>query len=274
MRVVFFSGSGLSADSGVPTFRGKDGLYSGMRAEDVLSSLTFARRPGVVHAFLDDFRQLLGDKAPNRAHGMIAAWQERFPDDTDVLTMNVDALLEAAGCADVAHLHGELSRMRSVGNSHVVVDIGHASYWDGPPGTEPSGTVLFRGEEHAVAGHRFRCPVTGSLFRPDVVLFGEDVRLRYRPYYAALRRLGPCDALVAIGTEGSVVPICRDTRGLNCLKILVNPHRHDPRWVDESAWDRVVRRPAAEAVDEVLALLEEWRTLGAGRAVTGGGRAG
>lgn len=77
MRVMFFSGSGLSAGSGIPTFRGRGGLYGGMRAEDVLSAETLLARPALVHGFMDDFRQMAAGKLPNAAHAMIAAWKRR-----------------------------------------------------------------------------------------------------------------------------------------------------------------------------------------------------
>lgn len=263
MRVVFFSGSGLSAGSGVPTFRGRGGLYSGMRPEEVLSADTLAGRPDMVHGFLDDFRQLLSDKQPNAAHRLIADWKRRRPDTTDVVTMNIDGLLEAAGCPGVEHLHGVLSAMRSIGNRTVLADIGGARYWSGAAGAEPRATVSHKGSAWEVSGYRFRCPVTGSGFRPHVVLFGESVREEYRPYYRALRRLGPEDALVVVGTQGNVVPVCHDARHLPCLKVLCNLDPSDPRFIDESKWDKVLRKPAEDAADDIARLLEDWEAQNA-----------
>jgi NAD-dependent deacetylase len=263
---MFFSGSGLSAGSGIPTFRGRGGLYEGMRAEDVLSIGTLTDNPGLVHQFLDDFRQMAAGKEPNAAHAMIAEWKRRAPDLTDVVTMNIDALLEAAGCPHVVHLHGILSQVRSIGNTRVMADIGGARYWSGEPGGEPAASVSYRGNSYPVAGYQFRCPVSGSRFRPDVVMFGEamgdpQAPWSYHPYRRAMRRLGPEDALVVIGTQGNVVGICRDARNLRCLKILNNLDPADPRWINESAWDAVIHAPAADAAPRIVTMLEEWADL-------------
>jgi NAD-dependent deacetylase len=267
---MFFSGSGLSAGSGIPTFRGRGGLYGGMRAEDVLSAETLLARPALVHGFMDDFRQMAAGKLPNAAHAMIAAWKRRAPELTDVVTMNVDGLLEAAGCPEVVHLHGLLSQVRSLGNAEITAGIGGCRYWSGNPGGEPTAVIPWKGATCQVSGYQFRCPVSGSGFRPDVVMFGEAVGdplapWSYHPYYRALRRLGPEDALVVIGTRGNVVRVCHDARELRCLKILDNLEPADPRWIDESAWDAVIHAPAADAVPRIAAMLDEWVGLNPGR---------
>ena len=172
MRVVFFSGSGLSADSGIPTFRGRAGLYADIDPVELLSDRTLRRDPGLVHEFLDGFRESLKGYVPNPAHAMIRRWQQRHA-DTVVITMNIDDMLERAGCVDVVHLHGEVRGLTSVGNPAVQVDIGYHRYWSGDAGREPSAAIKVGDRHYDVSGYQFRCPVSQSLFRPDVVLFGE-----------------------------------------------------------------------------------------------------
>lgn len=265
MRVLFFTGSGLSAGSGIPTFRGRGGLYAGLAAEQVLSDTMLRRNPELVHRFHDDLRELAADKQPNAAHHALAAWQRRHPGETDVVTMNIDGLLEAAGCPKVVHLHGELCKMRALGNRHVTADVGSARYWSGPEGGEPHAAVFRKGQDtgRQVAGYRFRCPITGSGFRPDVVLFGEPVtdigaNYSYYPYARALEALRPSDAIVVIGTQGNVIRVGHQVRHLRCRKMLVDPGPFDPAYIDPADFDRVLQHPAELVTAEMLATLEDW----------------
>ena len=259
MRVVFFSGSGLSADSGIPTFRGRSGLYANIDPVEVLSDRTFRRDPGQVHAFLDGFRESLKAYAPNPAHALIRRWQQRHP-ETMVISMNIDDMLERAGCVDVVHLHGEVRRMESVGEPGLLVDIGYRRYWSGDVGQEPSAVIEIRGNRHDVSGYQFRCPLTRSLFRPDVVLFGE-LAPKYQTLWSVLNDLTEDDVFVSIGASGQVIPVGRISTMLPCFKILNNLE-----WVAEASngdWDKEILAPAAGAADEIEALLEQ--RLEAGR---------
>ncbi len=253
MRVVFFSGSGLSADSGIPTFRGRAGLYANIDPVEVLSDRTLRRDPGAVHDFLDGFRESLKDYAPNPAHAMISRWQRRHP-DTVVITMNIDDMLERAGCVNIVHLHGEVRRLQSVGNPELLVDIGYRRYWSGRVGHEPSAALKVRDRHYDVSGYQFRCPITQSLFRPDVVLFGE-LAPKYQTLWSVLNELGEDDVFVSIGASGQVIPIGRISTMLPCFKILNNLD-----WVPEASngdWDRQILAPAATAALEIEALLEQ-----------------
>jgi NAD-dependent deacetylase len=253
MRVVFFSGSGLSADSGIPTFRGRTGLYADIDPVEVLSDRTLRRDPGQVHDFLDGFREQLKSYEPNPAHAMIHRWQQRHP-ETIVITMNIDDMLERAGCTDVVHLHGEVRRMQSVGAPGLLVDIGYRRYWSGRAGQEPSAVIEVKGRRHDVSGYQFRCPVSQSLFRPDVVLFGE-LAPKYQTLWSVLNDLTEDDVFVSIGASGQVIPVGRISTMLPCFKILNNLD-----WVAEASngdWDREILAPAATAAVEIEALLGE-----------------
>lgn len=113
MRVLALSGSGLSADSGLPTFRGAGGLYGCLRAEEFLSADGYARDSEAVVAWLDRLRAAAAAE-PSRAHVALAAYQTQHP-DVVLCTQNVDMLLEQAGAREVFHPHRRLDRLRCVG---------------------------------------------------------------------------------------------------------------------------------------------------------------
>jgi NAD-dependent deacetylase len=200
MRVLFLSGSGLSADSGLPTFRGAGGLYQGVTAEEFLSARGYARDPDAVEAWLERLRTAAGAAVPNRAHVALADYQARHP-DTVLCTQNVDTLLERAGARQVVHLHGRLDQLRCLGHGHLV-SLGAGTRAEGPD----------------------RCPRCGSRLRSDVVLFGEAAPA-YRTLYAMLRRARSTDALVVIGTQGNVLPIDEMARAFPGRRLLNNLHR-------------------------------------------------
>lgn len=244
-RVVFFSGSGLSADSGLKTFRGRDGYYQGLRAEEVLSAGTLEAEPEAVHCFLDDIRVAVGEAEPNAAHRMIGRVRAAGGTEVDVITQNIDDLLERGGMEDVLHVHGEVRLMRSVSGRGGKIDIGYKRFWQGAPDEAPEG------------GFRFRHPQTGEALRPDVVLFGEPAP-RYADMGEVLQRLGPQDLLVVIGTQGNVVPISRIAGLVPCHLVLVDPA--PSAYIDRALFDVVIEAGAAEAADEVeglaMAILE------------------
>lgn len=207
-----FSGAGLSADSGIATFRDKGGLWENHRVEQVADGHTWRQNWDLVRRFYNERRSQLGTVTPNAMHYQIAAWEERY--NTILLTQNIDDLLERAGCQEVIHLHGELTKMWCVA-------CGHA--WDIRYGT---------------MGESDRCtnPKCNSLkgVRPQVVFFNEHAP-NYARMHQAFRKLSEKDCVVVIGTSGQVISL--DPYLLDCaaLKILNNlaPSLHmDERWFD------------------------------------------
>ena len=179
--IVVLTGAGISAESGLPTFRGAGGLWEGHRVEEVATPGAFARDPLLVHRFYNERRARLRDPAiaPNPAHLALAELERRWPGDFLLVTQNVDDLHERAGSRRLVHLHGEL--MRALCRA-----CGASVAWDVDLGVESICP---------------RCAVSGRL-RPDIVWFGE-MPYRMDEAYAALER---CGTFVAIGTSGVVYP--------------------------------------------------------------------
>ncbi|MDD3598395.1 Sir2 family NAD-dependent protein deacetylase, partial [Sulfuricurvum sp.] len=125
-KVLILSGAGISAESGIRTFRDADGLWEEYDVMEVCSVEGFERNPKLVSDFYDARRRDLRDKFPNAAHEMIARLKQRYPDQIEVLTQNVDDLFERAGCPDVIHLHGTLTDLRCK-ECGAVFEIGYES---------------------------------------------------------------------------------------------------------------------------------------------------
>jgi NAD-dependent deacetylase len=180
-RIVVLTGAGISAESGIPTFRGADGLWEGRRLEDVATPEAFARDPALVQRFYDiRRRQLLAESiAPNPAHLALARLEAAWPGEVLLVTQNIDDLHERAGSRNLVHMHGELLKARCLACD----------------GVAPWQRDL--GVDHVCPA----CRQPGRL-RPHVVWFGE-LPLGLERIYAALET---CELFVAIGTSGVVYP--------------------------------------------------------------------
>lgn len=180
-RIVVLTGAGISAESGIPTFRGRDGLWEGWRFEEVATPQAFARDPELVQRFYDMRRRALlsPSVAPNAAHHALARLERAWAGEVLVVTQNIDDLHERAGSRNLIHMHGELLKARC---------LACAATW-------PCREDMVR------AGACPACGVTGQA-RPHVVWFGE-IPLQLERITAALRR---CELFVAIGTSGLVYP--------------------------------------------------------------------
>lgn len=189
-HIVVFTGAGVSAESGIPTFRDSlTGLWERFDAEDLATPGAFCKDRELVWGWYEWRRMQLLRAQPNPAHLAIAVLAQRVPKLT-VVTQNVDDLHERAGSSDVLHLHGSLHapRCATCGQAHVL-----------PPGIpdEPEG------------GRRLSPPVCscGGFVRPGVVWFGED--LPTTELHRAFKAAQACDMLFAIGTSGLVQPAAR-----------------------------------------------------------------
>lgn len=179
--VVVLTGAGISQESGLDTFRCKDGIWAKVRLEDVCTPEGFARDPAQVQAFYNDRRRGLRapDVAPNPAHLALARLERDWPDEVLVITQNIDNLHERAGTRALIHMHGELAKARCLACGAVVP-------WENDLGAADACP---------------RCGQAGGL-RPHIVWFGE-VPLDMDAIQAALER---CALFIAIGTSGNVYP--------------------------------------------------------------------
>jgi NAD-dependent deacetylase len=206
-RIVILTGAGISAESGIKTFRANDGLWEGHRVEDVASPEGFTRNPGLVQAFYNERRRLLNTNAmhPNKAHLALAELEQRFPGEVLLVTQNIDDLHERAGSKNLIHMHGELNKARCLRSEQVFDWVGDI--------TENS---------------RCGCCNLPATLRPHIVWFGEMPFEMERIYSALLQ----CDLFISIGTSGHVYPAAgfvqlasaakADTVELNLERSLVN----------------------------------------------------
>jgi NAD-dependent deacetylase len=177
--VTVLTGAGISADSGVPTFRGAEGLWKNFRPEELASPDAFARDPKLVWEWYNWRRELLATKFPNPAHEALVQLEVLLPDFW-VITQNVDGLHAAAGTQHLSEIHGNIWKVRCT-QCHQITE-NHEVPLPFPPS----------------------CAKCGGLLRPHIVWFGESLAAEDLEYsYAALQR---CDILLIIGTSGVVYP--------------------------------------------------------------------
>ena len=177
MRIVVLTGAGISAESGVPTFRDADGLWEGHRVEDVATPEAFERQPAVVHRFYDARRAALAAVEPNPAHHALARLEAALGEDLLVVTQNIDDLHERAGSTRIA-AHARRAALGAVPGCGTRVSSGRAT-WATPA-----------------------VPAAADGLRPDVVWFGEIPYDLDRIFVA----LEAADLFVSIGTSGAVYP--------------------------------------------------------------------
>ncbi|CAN1724662.1 CobB-S [Hyphomicrobium sp. 1Nfss2.1] len=178
-NIVVLTGAGLSAESGLSTFRDKDGIWAKYDYRDVATPEGFRANPALVHDFYNQRRSALADVKPNAAHIALARLEREHAGSVIIVTQNIDALHEAAGSQHLIHMHGELMK----------------------------ALCARCGERHAWAsdlGLDTPCPSCGSVggMRPDVVWFGEMPYQMERIYMA----LTAADLFISIGTSGNVYP--------------------------------------------------------------------
>jgi NAD-dependent deacetylase len=176
-RIVVFTGAGVSADSGIATFRDADGLWANYRVEEVCTPEALKNNRAKVIEFYNMRRRESLTKQPNDGHRAIASMEEWA--DVCVVTQNVDNLHEQAGSTRVLHLHGELMKLRSEQNPELIYDINDGWEQD----------LDARGED-------------GALLRPHIVFFGEDVPM----FDAACKIVESADILIVVGTSLAVYP--------------------------------------------------------------------
>jgi len=218
-RIVILTGAGVSAESGLGTFRDKDGLWTKYDLAEVATPEGFAHDPALVHDFYNARRANALDAAPNAAHVALARLQAARPGEVTLITQNIDNLHERGGAGQVIHMHGEITRALCATCEH---------RWDAPRVMDPADA----------------CPNCGQpATRPDIVWFGE------MPYHMdrIAEDLHAADLFVSIGTSGEVYPAAGFVEeaagfGAETLEINLEPTPIPGRF------DRVITGPATEAV--------------------------
>ena len=224
-KLVVFTGAGMSADSGLATFRDSDGLWANYRIEEVCTPEALARNRALVIEFYNTRRREMLSAEPNAGHRAIADLERDF--DVEVVTQNVDDLHERAGSTHVTHLHGELRKLRSTRNPDLIVPI---EGWEQPlDATAPDG----------------------SLLRPHIVFFGESVPMFERAAEIAAQ----AEAMVVVGTSLAVYPAASLVRyarpGVPIY--VVDPGHPDTTGIRNPL--TVIPKRAAEGVPELAELL-------------------
>ena len=224
-KVVVLTGAGVSAESGISTFRDSDGLWEHYRVEDVATYDAYQRNPQLVLDFYNQRRRELFKAEPNEAHRQLVRLEEKY--DVHIITQNIDNLHERAGSSQVLHLHGELTKGRSDRDENLIVEIGDREIHLGDKAPD------------------------GAQLRPHIVWFGEAVP-NIEP---AAELCEQADYFIVIGTSMAVYPaaglIHYVPRGVPCYVV-------DPKAVPISRPVTIVQEKAGtgvkKVVDQLLAL--------------------
>ncbi|HEV8231440.1 MAG TPA: NAD-dependent deacylase [Thermoanaerobaculia bacterium] len=232
-RVTVVTGAGVSAASGVPTFRGADGLWSNFRVEELATPEAFARDPRLVWEWYSWRRELLAACRPNRAHEVLAGWSRRYPRFT-LITQNVDGLHERAGTENVVRFHGSLWEL---------------ACWEGcakSPAQWRDDTVPFRQLPP-------RCPHCGGIARPGVVWFGEPIDPSVLE--KSLSALD-CEVCLVVGTSAIVYPaagLADEAHQRGAFTVEINPEATEAT----SRFDLALQGVAEEVLDRLDRFLAE-----------------
>ena len=218
-NIVILTGAGISAESGIRTFRAADGLWEDHRIEDVATPEAFIRDPELVHRFYNQRREhlLQPDIHPNPAHEALARLEQTFSGQLLLVTQNIDNLHERAGSENLIHMHGELLNLRCT----------------------TSGQV-FPNHHSVQPDLRCSCCDRAGTLRPDIVWFGE-LPMQMELIYDALEH---CDLFISIGTSGHVYPAAgfvelANSVGAETIEINLEPSK------TQSAFDRHIYGPAS-----------------------------
>lgn len=208
-RIVILTGAGISAESGLATFRDEQGLWAQHRIEDVATPQAFARNPQLVHDFYNARRAQASEVEPNAAHHALAELETKLDGDVLIVTQNVDSLHELAGSRNVIHMHGALDKALCAACEH---------RWEAPTVMSPTTPCP-------------RCNAPAA--RPDVVWFGEI------PYAMEeiSQALSVADVFVSIGTSGEVYPAANfvaeaDLFGAHTIELNLEPSAGASRFAE------------------------------------------
>jgi len=231
-RVLILSGAGISAESGISTFRDSGGLWDEYDVKVVCQADSLEKNEDLTIEFYNKRRAELESKEPNHAHKTIAKLKEKYPNDIAVITQNVDNLFEKAGMnhEDVIHLHGFMREVRCRNSKcNLIFDIG------------------YKKQEDAFNG---KCPTCHSKIRPNIVFFGEAAPMYEKLYH----ELNDCELFVVIGTSGNVI----NTDSLtNYVKRSILNNLEPSDAIFDELYSKVLYKPATIAIDEIASDIDE-----------------
>lgn len=227
-RVAVLTGAGVSAESGVPTFRDDvSGYWAKFRPEEMASEAGYRNNPQHVWRWYEHRRAQIARVQPNAGHLALAQWAKQHPGRMTLITQNVDGLHQRAGSDDVLSLHGELGKNRWLNRRCGQCDL------DNPTTGEPP-----------------HCPACGNLLRPAVVWFGEQ--LPRSVWAMAEQAAEECQLMLVVGTSGAVYPaagLAKMARRTDARVVIINPHASE---LDPVA-DQRIAMPSAQALPLLLA---------------------
>ena len=232
-KVLILSGAGISAESGISTFRDSDGLWEKHKIEDVCTAGCLDTNGEATKAFYDARRSDISDKKPNYAHQILVELKQKYPKDISVLTQNVDDLFEKAGMKseEIVHLHGFLRELRCR-SCEEIFEVGYVNQDD----------------------FALSCPTCSGELRPNIVFFGEAA-----PLYSNLtKELNECSLVVVIGTSGNVLDVTYFAQ-LTEYSILNNLEPSSA--IDDSYFTKVYYAKATEAIAEIAEYIEEFLSI-------------
>jgi len=222
-KLVILTGAGISAESGIQTFRDAGGLWENHDIQEVASPMGWQRNPTLVLEFYNQRRRQLLTCNPNDAHRGLVQLEEAY--DVTIITQNIDDLHERAGSTNILHLHGELLKARSTANPYMIYDCREDIQWGD------------KAED-------------GAQLRPHIVWFGEDV-----PEIGnAVNIAKQADIFVVIGTSLQVYPAAGLIQYTDFLtpKYLIDPHKPDIAFANNITF---IQKPASEGVEDLLKIL-------------------
>ena len=229
-KVVILSGAGISAESGISTFRDAGGLWEEYKIDEICSAGCLDYNRDKTIEFYDKRRIELEDKKPNKAHLKIKALQDKYPNDIKIITQNVDDLFEKAGCKDVLHLHGFLTELVCE-KCGFIKDIGYSKQYP----------------------QYNNCPKCNANFRPNVVFFGEKA-----PKYLDLQQeLSKCEMIVIIGTSGNVLNMDY-LLFFDNIKISILNNLEKSSAVNEKLFTKILYKKTTIAIDEIAKDIENF----------------
>lgn len=216
-KLVVFSGAGISADSGITTFRDSDGLWENYNIEEVATPEAWKQNPSLVLEFYNKRREQVNNAEPNAAHKALAKLEKYF--DVQIITQNIDDLHERAGSTNILHLHGEINKAKSSKNHQLLYDI--------------TGRTLALGQKAE----------DGAQLRPHVVWFGEDVPNMSQ----AFNLIKDANIVIVVGTSLTVHPAASLIHYAKHIapKYLVDPKSVEIRGVENLT---VIQKKASEGI--------------------------